>query len=388
MTGVLTDITAKKKMEEQLLQTEKLSSLGGILSGVAHELNNPLTTIIGNAQLLSRVNIDAEIKQKLDIIYQESFRCTKIVGGLLAFAREPKPERVLTDINRVIMEVYKLREYELRVDDVSLKTELDETIPEISVDPHQIQQVLINLINNAYHALLDQGGGSVMIKSRQEQDTIIIECIDDGPGIPDEIKRKIFDPFFTTKEVGMGTGLGLSICYGIIKEHDGSIEVESHPGFGTRFIVSLPRNLDVTFEDEGAPPQFIPKPGWAEKVLVVEDEASLRRFISDALVENGYTVVSSESAVRAVEILKDEEFDVIVSDMKMPGMSGQNFYTYVQKYYPDLAQRMVFVTGDVLGKETQNFFQTTGCQYVEKPFNIDELMGVLGKLLGDEKVGR
>jgi len=385
MTGVLTDITEKRKMEEQLIQAEKLSSLGGILSGVAHELNNPLTAIIGNAQLLSRMDISSEIKQKLDTIYNESFRCTKIVGGLLAFAREHRPERVMTDINQIIREAYKLREYELRVDDVSLKTELDETIPEISVDPHQIQQVLINLINNAYHALQDKGGGgTILIKSRQEESTIIIECIDDGPGIPEKIKRKIFDPFFTTKEPGKGTGLGLSICYGITKEHEGSIEVESHPGFGTRFIVSLPAGLDVTAESKRDLSRTIPKPEETVTVLVIEDEASLRRFISDALGEKGYTIVSSESADRAVEILKDKQFDIIVSDMKMPGMSGQDFYTYVQKYYPQLAKRMVFITGDVLGRETQNFFEITGCRYVEKPFGIDDLMMVLGELLPNE----
>jgi PAS domain S-box-containing protein len=385
ITGVLTDITERKKMEEQLLQAEKLSSLGGILSGVAHELNNPLTTIIGNAQLLSRMDISSEINKKLDTIYKESFRCTKIVGGLLAFAREHRPERIMTDINEIIMEAYKLREYELRVDNVLLRTELDETIPKISVDPHQIQQVLINLINNAYHALQEKGGGgSILIKSWQDEDDIIIECIDDGPGIPDELKRKIFDPFFTTKEPGKGTGLGLSICYGIIKEHEGFIEVESRPGSGTRFIVSLPTYLDVTAVNKRDPSTAIPRPDETVTVLVIEDEASLRRFISDALGENGYTVVSSESADHAVEILKDEQFDVIVSDMKMPGMSGQNFYTYIKKYYPHLARKIIFITGDVLGKETQDFFKISGCQYVEKPFGIDDLMVVMGELLKNE----
>ena len=385
MTGVLTDITERKNMEEQLIQAEKLSSLGGILSGVAHELNNPLTAIIGNAQLLSQKKITGDIKQRLDIIYEESFRCTKIVGGLLAFAREHKPERIMTDINQVIMEAYRLREYELRVDDISLKTELDETLPEISADPYHIQQVLINLINNAHHALRGQGGGSLMIKSRSAENSIIIECIDDGPGIPDEIKQKIFDPFFTTKEAGEGTGLGLSICYGIIKEHDGSIEVESHPGFGTCFIVRLPISRVVTSENKSAPSEPIPEPEGTVTVLLIEDETPLRHFISDALEAKGYTVISSESADRAVEILKDGQFDVIVSDMKMPGMSGQNFYTYLQRCHPHLTKRIAFITGDVLGKETQSFFKITGCQYIEKPFKLDDLILVLGELLQNDR---
>ncbi|MBN1883375.1 MAG: PAS domain S-box protein [Deltaproteobacteria bacterium] len=379
--GFIRDNTERVHMQEQLIQAEKLSSLGGILSGVAHELNNPLTAIIGNAQLLLRQEVTGEIKQKLDTIYTESFRCTKIVGGLLAFAREHKPERIMTDINKIIMEAYTLREYELRVDDVSLKTELDETTGEISIDPYQIQQVLMNLINNAHHALRDKGGGNLMIKSRREGNSVVIECIDDGPGIPDEIKWKIFDPFFTTKETGEGTGLGLSVCYGIVKEHNGSIEVESHPGFGTRFIVSLPISVEGTSESESVSSKSIPKPEGTVTVLVIEDEQSLRRFISDALQAEGYTVTSTESADRAVEILKDEQFDTIISDMKMPGMSGQNFYTYVQKYYPHLAENIIFITGDVLGKETQNFFKITGCQYIEKPFEIDDLMMVLGELL-------
>jgi two-component system NtrC family sensor kinase len=384
--GFIRDNTERMYMQEQLIQAEKLSSLGGILSGVAHELNNPLTSIIGNAQLLTRKPITGEIKEKLDVIQRESLRCTKIVGGLLAFAREHKPERSMKDINEVIKESCKLREYELRVDDITLTTDLEERIPETSIDPYQIQQVFINLINNAHHALIDVGGGSLEITSRCEGDAIVVDFIDNGPGIPEDIRRKIFDPFFTTKETGKGTGLGLSVCYGIVNEHGGTIEVKSVPGEETCFSVILPIGTEEVSEEVGLKADVIPKPQGKVTVLVIEDEESLRNFVASALELEGYVVCSCESADRAVEIVGTKEFDIIVSDMKMPGMSGQNFYTYVQKHIPTLIDRIVFITGDVLGSETQNFFKITGCRYIEKPFEIDDLMMVLGELL-DETTG-
>lgn len=381
--GFIRDNTERVKMQEQLIQAEKLSSLGGILSGVAHELNNPLTSIIGNAQLLERKPITGEIREKLGVIQKESLRCTKIVGGLLAFAREHKPERVMSDINEVIEEACSLRKYELRVDDVSLMTDLDSSIPETSLDPYQMQQVFINLINNAHHALIEKGGGRLKITSRSTGDNIIVDFIDNGLGIPEDIRRKIFDPFFTTKKTGKGTGLGLSICYGIVNEHGGTIEVESNPDQGTCFSIKLPISTEVSSQVFGLKTTEIPRPEESVSVLVIEDEESLRDFVASALEAEGYMVHACDSANRAVEILKTEEFGAIVSDMKMPGMSGQNFYTYLQKHFPKLTDRILFITGDVLGDETQHFFKITGCRYLEKPFEIDDLLLFLGEMFND-----
>ena len=380
--GIARNITDRKKMEEQLIQSEKLSSLGGVLSGVAHELNNPLTAIIGNAQLLVQREIPTVIKDKLDTIQRESIRCTKIVGGLLDFAREHKPERRMISVNDVIMESYKLREYELRVDDVDIKLDLSEDIPKTYADPYQLQQVFTNLINNAHDALLEKSGGILNIRSYRRDKKILIEFEDSGPGIPKKYIRKIFDPFFTTKEVGKGTGLGLSVAYGIINEHDGRIDIESKTDRGTKFTVEFPivKGVVERKEIEIERPK---RPEGTKTVLVVEDEESLRDFISLVLSDEGYVVETVGRGEDAIELLKEGGYDAIISDMKMPGMSGQNLYAFVQKEYPELADRMLFITGDVLGRETQNFLKVTEAKYIEKPFEIDVLLRGLSEVLAE-----
>ncbi|MCI0482789.1 MAG: PAS domain S-box protein, partial [Candidatus Dadabacteria bacterium] len=229
--GAVKDITHMKRMERQLLQVEKLSSLGTMVSGIAHELNNPLTAIMGNAELLSmNKNISDREKRSLEVILQESARAAKIVSGLLTFAREHRAERWLINLNDVVTESISLREYNLRVNNISVQQCLSDDIPPTLADPHQLQQVFINIINNASDALTERGGGNLVIRTQQKDNKLRIVFQDDGPGIDKENIQKLFDPFFTTKEVGRGTGLGLSIAYGIVEEHGGTIEVESEPG--------------------------------------------------------------------------------------------------------------------------------------------------------------
>ncbi len=380
--GTIRDITERKRMQTQLLQTEKLSSLGGILSGVAHELNNPLTSIIGNAQLLMRKEIGEEIKGKLEVIRKESIRSSKIIQGLLTFARKHKPERVKTNINDVLTECFRLREYELRVDNVNMKLDLADDIPEMSADPYQLQQVFINIINNAHDVLTTVGGGSLIIRSRLWGDTITIEFIDDGPGIPEDIKKYIFDPFFTTKDVGKGTGLGLSIAYGIVSEHGGRIHVESKPGRGARFSVELPLVIDPIKVQEPVMEMILHGRG-KKALLVVEDEENLRDFVVEALSDEGYDVDASSSGETAIELIGKKRYDGIITDMKMPGISGKELYTFIQKHHPDLSDRIIFITGDVLGRDTQSFLKITGNRYVEKPFEISGLLVVIQEVLVD-----
>jgi len=378
--GVLRDITEQKKMQEQFLQTEKLSSLGGILSGVAHELNNPLTTIVGFSELLAKKEMPENIKEDLTAIHEEAIRSSKIVQSLLTFARKHAPEKRMVNINEIIQDAYRLREYELRVDDVRTEFELSAAIPSTFADPYQLQQVFINLLNNAHHALLEKSGGKLHIRTFLEKDIIIIEFEDNGPGIPDKHVNKIFDPFFTTKEVGKGTGLGLSVVFGIVKEHGGEVSVESEAGIGTRFTIKLPV-LIKTPDHEATHTDVYSRPEGAFSVLVVEDEELLRKFLSTVITAEGYYVRGCGNGGEAIRAIEEENFDLIVSDMKMTGIGGQNLYTYIQKYHPDLVNRMLFITGDVLGRETQEFFKITGCRYLEKPFTASKLLSLIGELL-------
>ncbi len=378
--GIARDITEKKNMELQLLQTEKLSAVGTMISGVAHELNNPLTAIIGNAQLLARRDVPEDIKNRLDIILKESIRSSKIVGGLLAFAREHKPERNMISVNSILMESLKLREYDLRVSNISVPLSLSDEIPETYADPYQLQQVFINLINNARDALAGKEKGVLALRTYRKDDTLVVEFEDNGPGIPGELINKIFDPFFTTKEAGKGTGLGLSMAYGIIKEHGGTISAESKPGKGATFVVTIPvvQGAEPVADEVKAPVKISPGT-WS--LLVVEDEASLRGFLSDALAEAGFSVWAASTGEEAVSLVEARKFDAVISDIKMPGIGGKKMYHYIQKHHPEIADKIIFITGDILSKDTQSFLKTTKNRFIEKPFNIDDLVEMLRDIL-------
>lgn len=380
--GIARDVTEKKKMELQLLQTEKLSTMGTLMSGVAHELNNPLTSIIGYAQLISRKDVPDEIKEKLNIILKESVRSSKIVGGLLAFAREHKPERKTININEILMESIKLREYDLKVSNVEIETSLSTDLPTTFADPYQLQQVFINLINNARDSIADQGQGALAIRTERLDDNIILEFEDTGPGISKELVNRIFDPFFTTKEVGKGTGLGLSMAYGIIKEHSGDISVESKPGVSTKFTITIPvvKNTRPIMDDVKVP---VKAPPGVKNILIVEDEAHLRDLLHNALTETGYQVEITSTGEDAINILDVKKFDAVISDIKMPGLDGRELYQYLQKRQGDVADKIIFMTGDVLNKETQSFLKDTNNRYIEKPFDIDVLVSMLNEVLSE-----
>ena len=227
--------------QEQLIQSEKLAAIGTLVSGVAHEINNPLGNILGRVQLLQREAADDGSKRDLQSIRDECARAIRIVRNLLAFTRKHEPEMTLVSLNDLLNEVLELRAYELRVNDIELRSDFQADLPKISADPHQLQQVFLNLVINAEQAMTAaHGRGVLSVTTQRVGEALHVVVVDDGPGIPDGLVSKIFDPFFTTKEVGAGTGLGLSVCYGIVKEHGGELLVESEEGKGTTFTVELP----------------------------------------------------------------------------------------------------------------------------------------------------
>jgi two-component system NtrC family sensor kinase len=232
----------RKKMEQQLQFAGRLAAVGELAAGVAHELNNPLAAVLLYSQLLkSRNDLDESLAGDIEIVHREAERATRITGSLLSFARRHKPEKSPVSLNEVIMKSAELNAYQMKLKNIEVEMDLDSDLPVTMADFHQLQQVFVNIINNAEQAMSDDHEQHALrITSRQSGDMIRITFADDGPGISEENIKRVFDPFFTTKEVGKGTGLGLSICYGIVEEHGGRISVESTPGQGATFTVEIP----------------------------------------------------------------------------------------------------------------------------------------------------
>ncbi len=381
------DITQQRKLERQLAQSEKMSALGQLISGVAHELNNPLTGVIGYSQLLMGTDCNDKTKRMLSVVNKEATRCHKIVGNLLQFAREYEPKREYVQINDVIESTLDLRRYQIRVDNIQLELHLSGDIPETMADPHQMQQVFINIINNAHQAMVEHADqGKLTVKTALRNDTIVVQFMDAGPGIPQENLENIFDPFFTTKEVGKGTGLGLSICHSIVKEHGGRIYVDSELGKGTNFTIELPVMAEGVARAERSPEKVEFESAEAgSRILVVDDEQKILDLFKDMLDMMGYSAVTARNGNQAMARLDKDEYDLIICDMKMPEFSGEDLYNSVKTEDPEQAKRIVFVTGDTVNPETRTFLQSTGNSYIAKPFRLEEIRQIINKSLSENK---
>ncbi len=379
------DISRRKALEKQLLQAEKLSALGQLISGVAHELNNPLTSITGYAQLVLETDLEPQTRSDLERILEEADRSARIVKNLLTFARQHRPEKRLVNVNQIIESVLSLQAYQLRVDNIVVTTDLDENLPPILLDSYQIQQVLFNVITNAHQAMVSyRGAGHLHVSSQLARDGEVVWIIirDNGPGIPPEIVGHIFDPFFTTKDVGEGTGLGLSICYGIMKEHDGDIWVESEVGQGATFFIELPvRSVpreEVVSEVVAEVPAVR---GGGKRILVVDDELNILALLRRVLSREGCIVEVAGNGEVAASKLAEKKWDLIISDVKMPGMDGRRLYAHVMATQPELAKRIIFTTGDVANESTLKFLDELGRPYLKKPFFTETLKRVVAQVL-------
>lgn len=379
------DLTERRRLEQQLIQSDKLSALGQLVAGVAHELNNPLTSISGYAQLLLRNRtLNDEIRADLEQIRQQAERAGRIVRNLLMFAREHKPERLATQINEVIQSTLALQVYQLRVDNITVQLDLDPELPSTVADPHQLQQVLLNLITNARQAMNERGSGILTIRTRRHEAAdgryIEISISDNGVGIPAQYLDKVFNPFFTTKPVGQGTGLGLSICYGIIQEHQGQIWIESREGVGTTVFIRLPiieTSVGVPAPSSAAADT---ESGPQQRVLVVDDEESVLRMLQRLLGELGHqtTVVSDvDSALRA---LATRPYDLVITDLRMPQKSGFDLSEEIRRLYPHLAERIIFISGDTLSTLKPHQKEQLHGRLLSKPFSIPQLAELLRNL--------
>jgi len=385
--ALLRDVSERKKLDDetrdiyaQLLQAEKMAALGQTISGVAHELNNPLATILSWAERLShKPMLDESVRRGLETILGESERAARIVRHLLTFARKRQTTRAMVDVNQVARETLALRSYEQRASNITVIEALAAGLPAVFADGYQLQQVLLNLVINAEQAMLSTHGRGVLVVRTwhdAEHESVALEISDDGPGIPDEVQPKIFDPFFTTKEVGQGTGLGLTVAYAIVQEHGGRIHLESRSGAGATFRIELPVIGATAAQANASRPQLRAPvgAGGGAAVLVVDDEAALANAVTDMLRDAGYVVDRAADGEEALAKVNAGAFDLVICDLKMPKVDGKRFYRILEERAPTLATHVIFMTGDVAGTEAEQFLRESGCGWLAKPFRLADLL--------------
>ncbi|MBI5118814.1 PAS domain S-box protein [Candidatus Poribacteria bacterium] len=386
--GVLVDITEKKRLQERLVQSEKLASIGQLVSGVAHELNNPLAAIMGYAELFSQSKtLSAREQNTARRIFESSERCKRIIQNLLSFARQRGLTRANMNICDVVEKAIELREYDLKARNIKVQRNYDADHKSTVCDAQQLQSVFLNLINNASDAMYEANRSGVLrIGTLIDGDVIVIDFTDDGPGVPTNIRDRIFDPFFTTKEVGKGTGLGLSISYGIIREHGGELFMDSKYSGGARFVVRLPivqavHDSEAASDEAPALLESKSKP----RILVVDDETTILDLSVDILSDSGYEVDTAHTGSEAKGLIESKPYDLVITDVRMPGaLSGIDLYYWAKKAKPGIADKIIFMTGDIVADETQRFLRDSRLPYLSKPFEISKYVGTIQKVLSHQ----
>jgi PAS domain S-box-containing protein len=363
--------------QEQLLQSEKMAAVGQLISGVAHELNNPLTAILGYSQLLkSQESLNPRGSDYLEKLYKQAQRTHHIVQNLLSFARQHKPQRAPVQLNQILEETLMLREFDMKQSNVAIHREFDPRLPMTGGDFHQLEQVFLNILNNAVDAIQEKGGqGEIWIRTEVANDRLRVEFTDSGNGVSNP--HRIFDPFYTTKAVGKGTGLGLSICYGIIKEHGGEIQVRNSPPRGATFTVTLP----LQAVGRGSVPVQAEKGGARGNVLLLDHEEALLLIEQGALFSAGVSARLARRTEEAVEILKNDSIDALLVDVDTPGeMSAKDFCRWVQKNRPDLTNRLVLTFSPARGG-LPGAFRRLHCPTLAKPFSMETFSKTLQETL-------
>jgi signal transduction histidine kinase len=368
--------------QEQLLQAGKLAAVGQLVSGVAHEINNPLAIIAGQAQLLSRRLVDPDHVQRVDRIRASSMQAAKIVRELQTFV-SPRPREVtLVDLRDVIARILVLREDALRVSGIALVREIAASVALVRGDASQLEHVLLNLVLNAEQALAGRPEGRIAVRLQAHEGRVRVAVADTGPGIPTDVLPRVFEPFFSTRPVGQGTGLGLSICYSIVQSHGGRLTADSRPGLGATFVVDLPAHDKAMVTRAAAAPPAVQRIGRGH-VLVVDDEEDVAGMLGDLLKELGVsaTVVSDAESAWSALTREDRVFDAVTLDLRMPGTSGRTLYERLEGRVPAAAARVIFLTGDTADAETERFLRDAGRPVLTKPLALEPLALALTPLL-------
>ena len=390
LSAIVRDMTERRRTEaelrrqrEALYQTEKLATMGTVLAGVAHELNNPLTAVTGYANLLRQDLAGTPSATRAENIAHAADRCASIVRNFLALARKHPPERQRVRLNDIARDAAELLAYHLRVDSIEVGLDLEEGMPTLWADPHQLHQVVVNLITNARDELRKAPAPRrLTLRTRADavRGRLSLDVEDTGPGIAVEIRDRIFEPFFTTKPVGQGTGLGLSLCHGIVEGHGGTLALVSEPGQGAVFRVELPVVAPPATKDRrgiDAGPTVTGK-----RILVVDDERLVLQLLGEMLGADHHTVDTVGDGTQALERLRQSSYDLILSDVRMPYLDGPGLYRALERRIPELCRRFVLMTGDVLSAEIQTFLEQTGVPGLSKPFDRSEVRRVIQRIAG------
>ena len=374
---VFEDQTERRRLQEQLIQSEKMSAIGQLIAGVAHDLNNPLASVVGFSDFLVEAGeVPSSLAEPLQVIRQEAERAANIVKNLLSFARTQEAERKPQHIKPVLESTLVLLRNQLMAHKVEATLEVEAGLPDVELNANQIKQVFVNLINNACQAIAsDAPSGRIWIAAKRVPDGIAVSVTDSGPGMPEEVAARVFEPFFTTKGEGEGTGLGLSICQGILKEHGGRISLETKPGAGATFTVELPLGVAAPRAETAPAPTAAGRP---LRILVVDDEPHILHYMRATLESWGHTVEVASDGSYALERALAGSFDVIICDLRMPHLSGRDMYIKLARQDPRAAERIIFATGDTVRGDTLQFLEGLGRPYLHKPFTLAELRNALG----------
>ncbi len=383
LVSVDRDVTNETRLREQLIHSERLAAIGQLVSGVAHELNNPLQSVVGFTELLIEAERRPETRTDLEHVRHEANRAAKIVRNLLAFVRRSSTDREPVDMNELVASTLALREYDLHAAGIVVETAYAAALPTILVNREEIQQVLLNLILNAEQAMRGhRGGGRLQVRTGPAGEGVAIEVQDDGPGIPEALAGQIFEPFFSTKDVGEGTGLGLSIALGIAESHDGSLTLVPR-GAGACFRLALP------------PGTCLPAPGpplhaWADvtgrRAVVADDQPGMRELLQRLLTRRGFAVDCASDGTEAASLLAEQRYDVIFCDVHMPELDGLSLYEMMRRRQPHLLDAFIFMSGDELDAQLRRLVETARAPVLPKPFTADQLDAALGQVLS-QRVG-
>jgi two-component system NtrC family sensor kinase len=383
---IMLDVTTTRRLREQIAQSEKLGSLGRMIAGVAHELNNPLTSVIGYAQLLRTMPPGEKLQARLDTIRREAERCRRIVQNLLRFARVHTPERRPFSLNEIVQSMAQLLAYPVRSSGCHIVLDLDRAVPSVVGDAHEIEQAVVNLVTNAQQAMAgaEKHGAITLRTSCGAQGRVVLEVEDEGPGIPEAARARVFDPFFTTKPAGQGTGLGLWLVSSAVAAHLGTIDVSASPSGGARFRLGFPGGPIVADAvDATAVEAPDDTPRVSARILVLDTEAALAALICETLCAEGHQAVAAHDATEALDRLMGQPFDLLVSDAALPGLSGDRLAREVGRVRPRLLDRILLTTGDWVSREPEAVARRLGAGLLRKPFELDELRRVVRKRLRD-----